>query len=170
LVLLGFHLTQYLAIPIFPLYTVNSLRLTDAEIGLGTALFYLAVLLGSTQLSRLVRRLGHHKVAGWGMVAMCIYPAAMGFSKNAPEYFLLSVIGGFAWALVGGAYANYLLEKIPENDRHAHLAWYNTVLNGCMLFGSLTGPFIANYIGIGNALIAFGFLRLLAGIAALKWG
>ncbi len=170
LVLLGFHTAQYLALPLFALYTVNELHLTDANIGLGTAFFYLTVLLGSTQLSRLEHKAGHHKLTGWGVAAMSIYPIALALSHDAFHYYLLSIAGGFVWAMVAGAYANYLLERIPEDDRPSHLAWYNIILNAAVLFGSLAGPFLAGYIGIGVALIIFGLLRLLAGIAILKWG
>ncbi len=170
LVLLGFHLAQYLAIPLFTLYSVNYLHLTDANIGLGTALFYLTVLLGSTQFSHLQHQVGHHKLTGWGVSALCFYPIAMALSRNAFHYYLLSIVGGFAWALVAGAYANYLLERIPEDDRPSHLAWYNLILNAAVLFGSLAGPLLAGFIGIGTALIVFGILRFLAGIAILKWG
>jgi MFS family permease len=170
LVFLGFHLAQYLALPLFTLYTVNELHLTDANIGFGTALFYLTVLLGSTQLSLLEHKVGHHKLTGWGVVGMSIYPIAMALSHNAIHYYLLSIAGGFAWAMVAGAYANYLLEQIPEDDRPSHLAWYNIILNIAVLFGSLTGPFLAGYVGLGVALIVFGALRLLAGVAILKWG
>ena len=114
LVLLGFHLAQNLALPLFTLSTVNTLHLTDANIGLGTALFYLTVLLGSTQLSRLESKVGHHKLTGWGVAGMSIYPIAMALSHNAFDYYLLSIVGGFVWAMVAGAYANYLLERIPE--------------------------------------------------------
>lgn len=170
LVLLGLHLTQYLAIPLYAVYTVNELHLTDANIGLGTAFFYLTVLLGSTQLSRLEHKVGHHKLTGWGALGLSIYPIALGLSHTALDYYLLSFIAGFVWAMVAGAYANYLLERIPEDDRPSHLAWYNIILNAAVLVGSLAGPFLAGYIGIGVALVVFGVLRLLAGVAILKWG
>ena len=82
----------------------------------------------------------------------------------------MSVIGGFFWALVGGSYANYMLEYIPPDDRPTHLAWYNIVLNIAILIGSLAGPAIADQIGLFSALILFGFLRFAAGIFILKWG
>jgi MFS family permease len=170
LVLLGFHLSQYIAFPLFTLYTVNSLHLTDANIGIATAFFYLSVLLGSTQLNNLEHKVGHHKLTGWGVIGMSIYPIAMAISQNATHYYLLSIIGGFAWALVAGAYANYLLERIPEDDRPAHLAWYNIILNIAVLIGSLAGPLVAGYIGLSVALVVFGVMRLMAGIAILKWG
>lgn len=170
LVMFAFHMAQYLAIPLFPLYFVHSLRLTDAQIGSGTAIFYLTVLLGSTQLNRLVRRIGHKNVTGWGVICMAIYPILLAVSSQVWHYYGLSAVGGLAWALVGGAYANYLLENIPENDRPAHLAWYTIAANACMLLGSLAGPALADQISLSAALILFGLMRGLAGLAILKWG
>lgn len=170
LVLLGFHLTQYLAIPLFPLYNVNVLRLTDAQIGIGTALFYLTVLIGSTQLARLSRKAGHHKLTAYGIMGMSLYPIILSFSQSVAPYYAIQVVGGTVWAIAGGAQPNYLLEKVPEDDRPAHLAWYSMVANACVLAGSLAGPFLAGYMGLGIALFVFGLLRLLAGLAVLKWG
>jgi MFS family permease len=168
--MLGLHLTQYLAIPLFPLYSVNSMHLTDQSIGIGTALYYLTCLAGSTQLHRFDRRLGPHKLTGLGFLVMSLYPFLMGFSHSPFAYFIVSIIGGFSWSLVYGAYANYILKNIPEHDRPAYLAWYNIVLNASILIGSLLGPFIANYIGLGIALVLIGILRFLASLAVLKWG
>lgn len=170
LVLLGFHVTQYLAIPLFSLYMVNDLRLSDDHIGIGTALFYLAVLLGSMQLRRIVQRLGHKAVTGYGVMGLALYPIFLALATQVWQFYSISLVGGVVWALVGGAYANYLLEHIPAHDRPAHLAWYNVVLNAAVLFGSLAGPAIAGSIGIGAAMILFGVLRFLAGVAILKWG
>jgi len=170
LVLLGFHITQYLAIPLFSIYMVKDLHLSDDHIGIGTALFYLAMLLGSMQLRHVVQRLGHKTVTAYGVIGMALYPILMALSSQVWHFYGYSLLGGFVWALVGGAYANYLLENIPDHDRPAHLAWYNIVLNASVLFGSLAGPAIADGIGIGAALIVFGVLRVAAGAAILKWG
>jgi len=170
LVMLAFHLTQYLAAPIFPLYFVNMLHLTDEQIGIGTALFHMSVFLGSTQLVRVTRRMGHQKVSGLGAVGMSLYPILLSQSVTPFHYYLLSAVGGFAWAMVGGAFANYLLDKIPSGDRPAHLAWYNIILNIAILTSSLAGPWLAGYTGLVYALLLFGFLRLISGIVILKWG
>lgn len=170
LALFGFHFAQYLAIPIFPVFNVRELHLTDDEIGLATALFYLTVFLGSTQLRKIVHRLGNKRATGWGVILLAVYPIALAFTQNVTQFYLVSILGGFAWALVGGSYANYMLEHIPPDDRPPHLAWYNIVLNVAVLIGSLGGPAIANQIGLFSALILFGGMRALAGIAILKWG
>ena len=170
LVMLGFHLAQYLAIPIFPLYFVNEMGLTDAQLGIGTAIFYLIHMLGSTQLAHLSRKLGHLRLTAVGAMAMSIYPILITLSRSPYLYFGLQMVSGLVWSMVGGAQANYLLERIPEHDRPSHLAWYTVVANACVLAGSLAGPAIAAATGIVPALILFGVLRFAAGYAILRWG
>lgn len=171
LVFLFFHLTQYLAIPIFPLYFVRELQLTDEHIGIGTAFFYLTTLIGSTQLARITNWLKSHRaVTGWGVMGMSLYPLMLAASHTVPAYYLISILGGFIWALVGGAYANYILDHVPANDRPAHLAWYNVVLNASVLVGSLAGPLIADQFGLAAGLVLAGILRGVAGLVILKFG
>jgi len=170
LTLFGFHLAQYLALPIFPIFNVRELNLNDDQLGISTALFYLTVFLGSTQLRNVVHRLGNKRTTGWGVAGLALYPIIVAYSHNIAIFYFASIIGGFAWSWAGGAYANYMLEHIPANDRPPHLAWYNIALNIAVLIGSLGGPAIADQIGLFNALILFGIMRFLAGIAILKWG
>jgi MFS family permease len=169
-VLLFFHMAQFLAIPLFPIYFVNVLHLNDQQIGIGTAAFYLTVLIGSTQLARISNRWGHRLVTGIGATLMSLYPIFLAFSSGFIHYLGISLVGGFAWALAGGALANYLLEKTPGSDRPAYLAWYNIVLNAAILAGSLLGPAVAEHVGLGIALLIFGIFRLISGVAILKWG
>ncbi|MFZ5903031.1 MAG: MFS transporter [Chloroflexota bacterium] len=169
-VMLFFHLAHYIASPIYPLFNVNVLHLNDDNIGIGTALFYLTVLIGSTRLNRLVGRMGHRRVTGWGMIGMALYPLILGLSRTVWQFYLVSLLGGFTWGLAGGAYANYLLEEIPEHDRPAHLAWYNMALNAAILAGSFLGPLFANMLGLVSALMLFALMRVLAGVAVLRRG
>jgi predicted MFS family arabinose efflux permease len=63
-----------------------------------------------------------------------------------------------------------MLERIPPDDRPSHLAWYTITLNIAILVGSLGGSAIADNVGLVNALITFGVLRIFAGLYILKWG
>ncbi len=166
----AFHFTQYLPTPLFPLYNVRVLHLTDDNIGVGTALFYLTVLLGSTQIRKLAPKFGNKSITAWSVAGLALYPLFLSISRNALHFYGVSLVGGFVFAFLSGSYANYMLECIPAHDRPSHLAWYTIILNGSMLIGSLIGPVVADVIGLANALVVFGFLRLLAGIYILKWG
>lgn len=166
--LLFFHLVQYIATPLYPLYNVNVLELNDSHIGNGTALYYLSVLLSSTQLGRIVQKFGHKKVTGWGAFGVGFYPLALAFAQNVFHFYLISFIGGFLFALVNGAYANYMLEHIPPHDRPPHLAWYTIILNLAILTSSLLGPLIGDAIGVAPALMLFGCLRFVSGFIILR--
>lgn len=166
--LLFFHLAQYIATPLYPLYTVNVLELNDKNIGVGTALYYLTVLISSSQLGRIVQKYGHKKVTGWGAMGVAFYPITLALSQNVAHFYLLSFFGGFLFALVNGAYANYMLEHIPAHDRPSHLAWYTIILNFAILISSILGPLIGDAIGLVPALILFGVMRFVSGIFILR--
>ncbi len=170
LALFAFHLTQFIAIPLFPLYNVRVLELNDNHLGIGTALFYLTVLLGSTQLRKIAHNVGNKKLTGWSVSALGLYPLMLAFSSEVWHFYALSLVGGLTFAMVSGSYANYMLEHIPAHDRPPHLAWYNIVLNAAILIGSLSGPAISDMVGLSPALILFAVLRFLAGLVILKWG
>lgn len=170
ILLLAFHFAHYITNPLYALYNVNILHLNDNHIGIGTALYYLTVFIGSMQLSKAVRWLGHKRVTGWGVIGMATYPLTLALSHQVWHFYLISILGGVTWAFAGGAYANYMLEKIPPNDRPSHLAWYTMALNSAILLSSFIGPAIGDLMGLTAALVVFGVLRALAGIAILKWG
>jgi MFS family permease len=170
LVLFCFHLAHYMSAPIYPLYFVRVLHLNDNNLGIGTALYYLTVLIGSTQFRRVAHRHGNKKVTGWGVAGMSLYPFMLAAAHTVWQFYVLSFLGGFLFAMVNGAYINYMLENIPPADRPSHLAWYSIILNIAILGSSLLGPVIAEATGLVYSLIIFGVLRILAGLAILKWG
>ena len=168
-VLFGFHVALYLSIPLFAIHWVNNLHLTDGQIGLGTAIFYVTVFFGSTQLSRLALKLGNQYVMAIGAVFMASYPAFMAAASGPTLFLVGSAAGGLGWSLAGGVLSNYLLEKIPGDDRPAYLAWYNLAINAAVLVGSLIGPFVGRYIGIPAALFLGASLRLVMAIVIWRW-
>lgn len=170
ILLFAFHLGQYLAIPLFPLFWVNDLHLTDPQIGLGNSVFYLTVLLGSMRLGWLTERFGNKRLMAGGIMAMSTYPVLTALTTNLPMFLFTAAVGGLAWSVVGGAISNYILERIPPDDRPANLAWYNLALNAAVLVGSLGGPILANEIGLIPTLLVAAVGRFAAAAALARWG
>jgi MFS family permease len=168
--LFAFHLAHNLTTPVYPIYNVRVLELSDNNLGISQALYYLTMLIGSMQLRNIVHRLGHKKVTGLGVMGMSLYPLLLAFTHTVWQFYAIALIGGFTWAWTNGAYANYMLERIPPDDRPSHLAWYTIILNLAILGGSVGGSAIATGIGLFSALILFAVLRILAGMSILKWG
>lgn len=171
LLLMGFfHLSWYMPSPLFPVFQVNEIGLTDRNISLGSALFYTAVFIGSTQLSRFTARKGNRWVTGTGMVLLSLYPFLLPFCSNLGMFLLTSFLGGMAFSLVNGALYNYLLDEVPPTDRPSHLAWFNLVANFAILMASLIGPTVGEWIGLAPALLIFGFFRMMGGAVILRFG
>ncbi len=170
LLLFAFHLSQYLAVPVLPLYWVNSMHLSDWVISLGTAITHTCVFLGSTRLAYLVQKWGNRRITALGVMGMCLYPILMGLSQGMGLFLAACILGGLVWALVNGTLGNYLLENVPANNRPAYLAWYNLALNAAILLGSLAGPLLAGQIGLSAALVLYGLSRLVVGVAMWRWG
>lgn len=168
--LFALHLVHYLPGPLFPLYQVGTLHLTDQQISLGTALFYVLVFGGSLQLERLTRWLGNRRLVGLGLAMLSAYPALLALSRGVGLFLVASAVGGVAWSVLGGALGNYLLEKIPPTDRPAHLAWYNLALNAAILLASLLGPALGDWLGVGPALALAALCRLTVALMLLRWG
>jgi hypothetical protein len=164
-----FHLALYLAIPVFPLYWVGEIHLPDSIISLGNAFFYVSVFVGSTQIPRLLQRLGNHRATALGAAAMSLYPALTSITHTAGMYLAVNVVSGLAWCLTGAAMGNYILDRIPEDDRPSHLAWVNLAINAAILIGSVVGPLAADSVGLSAALALFAVARLLAALAVWRW-
>lgn len=171
LLLMGFfHLAWYMPSPVFPVFQVNEIGLTDRNISLGSALFYSAVFFGSTRLASITARKGNRWTTGMGMVFLSSYPLLLPFCTSLGMFLFTSFLGGAAFSLVNGALYNYLLDEVPPADRPSHLAWFNLVANLAVLLASLTGPLIAGWIGLVPALFLFGFFRMLGGATILRFG
>jgi MFS family permease len=171
LVLLFFcNLSIFTISPIFPIYQVDVLRLTDPVISLGSAAFWMTYFLGSTQVGRISRRLSFQQMTGTGLLFVGLALAILTVSYRTELYLACQISSGIGWAIMSCGTINYLLNKSPADDRPAYLAWYNLVYNLAILLGSILGPVMSGWVGIQAAVVVFIFLRFLVGLSILRWG
>ncbi len=167
---LAFYAFQYFPIPLFPLAYVDALHMTDGMIGLGSAIFYGAMMLASFRLGYVSIRLGHRRLLMISAALFPIFPLFMGVARGPVLYYLACLFGGAVNAMLSGALLNRLMERVPAHDRPAHMTIHNMALNLGILGGSLLGPFVAGFIGLQPALIVGAFLRLAAAGLFWLWG
>jgi MFS family permease len=159
-----FYAIQYIAIPIFPLFWVQELRLSDGAISLGNALFYAGMVIGSLRLGAWSARHGHRRLLVVGALLYGAYPLLNGLTRGVALFWVASGLGGAIWGVVNAALLNRLLERVPEDDRPAHMALHNIALNLGILAGSLLGPMLAGWAGLRPTLLLAAGLRVLSGI------
>jgi Na+/melibiose symporter-like transporter len=165
-----FHISQWLVIPVIPLFSVNYLNLNDFQIGLAGGMFNLIVFVSSFYLSAVTGRIGNHRSTAFSVMGLGLYPLVLAVSREFPLYIVAHLLGGVSYGILAGALFNYLAENIPEESRAASVSWYILASNGSILVGSLLGPQIAGWIGFPLAMGLFGVMRILSGMAILRWG
>jgi len=164
-----FYACQYAGIPIFPIYYVHMLNLTDGEISLGTAAFYLTVLLASIWMGQMSRRWSHRRTLISGALVFGIYPLLLALAHDVTLYLAASLLGGIAWAIVYAGLVNRLMERVPADQRPVYMAFHNLALNLGILGGSLAGPLLVGWTGLRPAMLGVAGLRVLAGILLAIW-
>ncbi len=162
---LAMHLALFLAVPLFPLFLVREIQLSDQFIGLGNSIFYVALFVASAQLDGVTRRFGNRRTMALGIIVISLYPAILSQATGPTLYPLASIMGGAGWALAGGAVGNYVLEKTPDDSRPSYLAWYNMSLQAGILLGSLIAPALAGWWGLTIGLLFAAACRFLIGAA-----
>ena len=166
---LVFYVAQFMPVPLFPLAYVRSLGLTDGQISLGGALFYLTMLAISLRMGHLTVQYGHKTLLVLGSIGYALYPFLLGMATSAILFWVASFFGGMIWGIASAALVNRLMEVAPEKERPAAMALHNLVLNMGMLAGALFAPLMGDLLGIQEALLAAAGLRMLAGLFLAYW-
>ncbi|MGD8634209.1 MAG: MFS transporter, partial [Anaerolineales bacterium] len=161
---LVFYSFQFLPIPLFPLFFVNDLALSDGLISLGSALFYSSMFLSSLITARMTMRYSHRGMLILGGLLYGTYPLFNGLASGVGLYLFAAFTGGIVWSIVNSGLVNYLMERVPEDDRPAHMAVHNIVLNTGMLIGALGGPLLVGAFGLRQVILGSGILRTISGI------
>lgn len=156
--------------PLVPRYQVDALKLTDGTISLGSAVFWVTFFLGSLQVRSLAQRWGFKRMTGYGLLITSLTLTIFTFSYETWIYLSHQVIGGFGFAMINAGMINYILEKIPVDDRYSHLAWFNLAMNASVLVAGLLAPPVGSLIGIMSTLLVVVGLRILVAIGILKRG
>lgn len=165
---LAFYTTQYLPTPLFPLYFVNELGISDGVLSLGGALYYLGVFVISLRLPRYERKFGKSPLLFLGVVGYAVYPLLLSMWGTTFGVLTAHTLGGFAWGFAGTSTLNHLMEKVPADDRPAHMALNHITLNVGILLGSFLGPALGLLVGIKTAVLLAGVLRIFTGVLVTK--
>jgi MFS family permease len=168
LLIFVFQVGVYLISPVVPKYQVDDLVLSDVTISIGSALFQVTSLIGSLQLRKYAGRWGFKRMTGYGILVVSITLVMFTFAYETWLYWLHQVIGGIGWAFVNGGIINYVLDKVPMDDRASYLAWYNLANNGAILICGFGAPGVAALIGVIPTLLAAAVIRVAVGVLLLR--
>ncbi|HMN59134.1 MAG TPA: MFS transporter [Anaerolinea sp.] len=170
IVMFLFHVAVFFPNPIFPLYQVNVLKMSDEVISLGSSFFWIVYFFSSTQIGPVARRLGFKNMTAVGTLFTSLASLIFTFSYHPLIYLACQFFSGLGWAMIGVSLVNYLLERVPPDDRPAHLAWFNIAVNLAVLIIGLIASPVAAFITLFGGMLLAVAIRFLAGLAIFRWG
>jgi MFS family permease len=165
-----FYTFQYCVIPVYPIFLVRVLNLTDGQIAFGNALFYTGMLLASMVVGRFNETVGHHATLYVGAMIFGVYPLLISQATGPLLYWIASVTGGIAWSVTSAGLVNRLMERTPPDERPAGMAYHNVALNLGILVGSLAAPLLVAAFNYRPMMLLSGGLRFLAGLLFIFFG
>jgi predicted MFS family arabinose efflux permease len=166
---LAFYITQNMPMPLFPLYLVNQLGISEGAISVGSALFFTTVMIISLSLNWYTQKFGQKAVLVFGAFAYSLFPLMIAAWPGLGMIWLAHAIGGISWGFAGSASLNQLMDRIPADDRPGHMAIHHITMNIGILAGAFLGPLLGDAIGLQTAIFAIGALRLLAAVLIARW-
>jgi MFS family permease len=167
---LMFYTFQYVSLPLFPLYNVRNLHLTDGIISIGNAFFYITMMVMSLGLNRIGARRSPRFLLVTGALAFGFFPLIMYLAKDAVLFLAANLVGGCVWAVLNAGLVNRLMERVPGDDRPAHMALHNIVLNLGILSGSMLGAALVSLVGLKEVILIGALARFAGGFLLLIWG
>jgi len=166
---LFFYIAQYIPMPLFPVYLVDQLGISESILSASGALFYLGMMVISLKLDSLSQKYGKQTILNFGVVSYAIFPLLISLWGSVGSVLAAHALGGIAWGFAGSSTLNNLMDKTPADDRPAHMALNHITLNIGILAGSFLGPLLGNMIGIQTAILSAALLRILAGLVVQRW-
>jgi len=158
---LVYHLGIFGAHPLFSLYLVRYLGLSDTSVGLLSTVNTFFTLLAYFPWGHYADRRGNRVILLAGSFGVALFPIIIALSKSLPPLLLLHAFSGIFVAALNIAAFNVLLEVTPEQGRAPLLAFHTVIHNASAFAGPLVITSISQTYGVVLLLFITGAVRVL---------
>jgi MFS family permease len=149
-----------LGTPLFPLYFVRELNASDAWIGLIYTAQTAVLVVGYFFWSRQSRRRGSRFVLLITTFGVSLYPGLVALTNNQTMIFIYSTITGIFQAGIDLVFFDELMKTIPPSYSPTFVSLAQSVQYLSAILAPLVGTYLAEHIGLSNALLCSSGIRL----------
>jgi MFS family permease len=156
-----YHWGLYLPLPLYTIYRVRELGISEGWIGALSTLESAITIVAYYVWGKIAARDGSRSVLLFGILGVSLYPLGTALSRSVTPLLLVVSISGIfapAWAL--GLF-NGLLEVVPAERRATYVAMFNTLMNVPAFIAPLLGTAVAGIVGTRNALFISAAVRII---------
>lgn len=162
-----FRCGMSMAIPLFPLYWVRSVGMSDASIGLLNTLQSGVLMIAYTLWILLARRIGAGRVLTISALGLALYPLATAMTGTVWHLLVFAMIAGVFVAGTDLVIFDVVAATAPEHARGTAIGVYHTTNYLAIFIAPLIGTAASSLVGIGTMLMVAAGLRLLGGLLFL---
>jgi MFS family permease len=153
--------------PLYTVYLVRMLNLSNSWIGANSTLAQIATVMSAPLWNRLIKRKGNLWVVLRTVILTGLYPWLIVLLPWPAPLLMIGFINTLNETGIGIAHSGVFLDVIPPQKRNSFIAIYTTLMNvGAMVAPMVAAP-LADVVGVPIVLIACGLIRLLGG--SLFW-
>ncbi len=152
--------TQYFAVPLYAIYRVRVLHLTEGWMGLLSMIESAVTILTWYIWGRVARRRSSRFVLILGVLGLCYYPLGTALASQAWPLIIVAVVAGIVGPAFNLGMLNGLLELAPESHRATYVGLFNMLINIPACISPLLGAAVAGWLGVRTALFVGAFLRV----------
>lgn len=154
-----FNVGLLMAVPLFPLYWVRELHVSDAWVGTITLANQGVVLVAYFLWAALVRRTSAVVVLRVCSFGLVLYPLLTGLTRSVPPLVLYAAMAGVFGAGLNLVLFDVLLRTCPPEQTASYVGLYQWTIFLATLVAPLVGTTIADTWGYAPALFLAGGLR-----------
>lgn len=154
-----FNVGLLMAVPLFPLYWVRELHLSDTWVGTITLANQGVVLVAYVVWAALVRRTGAVTVLRVCSFGLVLYPVLTGLTRSVPPLVVYAGMAGIFGAGLNLVLFDLLLRTCPAEHTASYVGLYQWTISLATLVAPLVGTTIADAWGYTWALFIAGGLR-----------
>ena len=159
-----FHWAIFAGVPLYPIYWIRELHLSDTWISVVKVAFSGGSVMGALAAPRLIRRWGNGRLLTYSAAAISIWPIGMALSRSPYPLVLVAIVGGLVSGPMGVSLFNRLIEVVPAARRASYVGLYSAITSVAVFAAPLVSTTLISYWQVSTVLAASGGLRLVGGL------
>jgi hypothetical protein len=150
-----------LAIPLFPLYYVRIVHASDSWIAAINTAQTAILIIGYFFWTQQNRKHGSYRVLVWTTLGVSLYPIITGLTYTVWPNVVYAGISGIFQAGCDLVFFDELMKTIPGDFSATFVSFAQSIQYLSTIIAPMLGTYLADQIGIPNALLISGGLRLI---------
>ena len=149
------------AAPLFPIYFVREVQMTDGWIGAISSIQTAAMLIGYVFWGREAKKRGSRFVLLWATLGLALYPALVASTQSVQKMAIFAALAGIFQAGLDLVFFDELMKTVPAQQSATFISLALSLQFLSALAMPMLSALVARWIGIAGALVVSALIRLL---------